>query len=159
MYPVRIGLDQAIERIRELQRNGHNAEALVTAVFTTEKLMRRTMRYAIKARGFDTKQTEYLLHQKGFQDLQNLWFIFDIRYRRLHDLVSHAEWPRLKEAVTIRNQLVHGQKVFGLKYCDKYTKHVLKALKSLHSEILKSYGADPWKIQKTRKKSALQWLY
>jgi hypothetical protein len=37
MYPVRLGYDTAVTRIRRLMRNDHHAEALITSVFTVEK--------------------------------------------------------------------------------------------------------------------------
>ena len=43
MYPVSLGLDEALKRIDKLLTNGHSAEALLTAVFTLEKTMRRSL--------------------------------------------------------------------------------------------------------------------
>jgi hypothetical protein len=46
MYSVRLGFRTALKRIGALKRNKYNAEALVTSVFTLEKLMRRSLRLA-----------------------------------------------------------------------------------------------------------------
>ena len=89
MYPARIGFQSVLNRINALRANGHSAEALVTSVFTMEKLMRRTMRVAIVARGFSSLQTNRLLERKGFGELRDMWDIFD---------KTHAAWNTLLES-------------------------------------------------------------
>ena len=52
MYPLRVGFKEALNRIGALLSNGHDAEALVTSVFTLEKLMRRSVKIAVPSPGF-----------------------------------------------------------------------------------------------------------
>ncbi len=42
MYPVKLGYKDAVKRVRTLIENGHDAEALLTAMFTAEKTLYRT---------------------------------------------------------------------------------------------------------------------
>jgi hypothetical protein len=65
MYPISTGIDAAVARIEKLIANGHDAEALVTCVFTLEKIVRRALRFAILARGFSGKQADLLLDSSG----------------------------------------------------------------------------------------------
>jgi hypothetical protein len=59
MYPISFGFYTAEQRIHKLMENGHHAEALVTAVFTFEKLVMRSLRGAIVARGFAAARLDY----------------------------------------------------------------------------------------------------
>jgi hypothetical protein len=158
MYSVRLGFKAAIKRIGALRRNKHNAEALVTSVFTLEKLMRRSLRIAMLSRGFTSAQATRLIGRKGFQDIKEMWDIFDRQHRTLHSMIGNNEWQHVPKAIEMRNKLVHGQQVFRAKNCDTYTRHVLAALKKLHREVCSDYCSDPWTVLKARKKPQLQWL-
>ena len=158
MYSVRLGFRMALKRIGALTRNKYNAEALVTSVFTLEKLMRRSLRLAMLARGFTSNQATRLIGRKGFKEIKEMWDIFDRQHRTLQLMIGNNEWQHVPKAVEMRNRLVHGQQVFKAQNCDAYTKHVLAALKKLHREILSDYCSDPWTVLKARKKSKLQWL-
>jgi hypothetical protein len=158
MYSVRLGFRAALKRIGALKRNKYNAEALVTSVFTLEKLMRRSLRLAMLARGFTSNQATRLIGRKGFKEIKEMWDIFDRQHRTLQLTIGNNEWQHVPKAVEMRNRLVHGQQVFKAQNCDAYTKHVLAALKKLHREIRSDYGTDPWTVLKARKKSKLQWL-
>ena len=72
MYPISLGLDAAILRIEKLNENGHHAEALLTTVFTYEKTLKRTVRIAILARGFSSRQADLLMKKGGLQSLIEL---------------------------------------------------------------------------------------
>jgi hypothetical protein len=158
MYSVRLGFRAALKRIGALKRNKYNAEALVTSVFTLEKLMRRSLRLAILARGFTSNQTTRLIGRKAFNDIKEMWDIFDRHHRKLEMMIGNNEWQHVPKAVEMRNKLVHGRQVFKAQNCDAHTKHVLAALRKLHREICSDYGSDPWTVLKARKKSKLQWL-
>ncbi len=67
MYPVKLGFDEAIRRARSLIDNGHHAEALVSAVFTVEKTLRRSLRFAIVARGFTSGQADKIIGRSGLE--------------------------------------------------------------------------------------------
>lgn len=158
MYAAKLGLENAVERIKQLKREEFEAEALVTSVFTLEKLLRRTMRYAIKARGFNNTQAEKLLG-RGFDQLKNQWEIFDPQHRRLTSLLTQPEWKQLMEAVQMRNALTHGVQIFSVGKCKKNTNHVLRVIEKLHEEIIDSFGRDTWKIQPARTLPRLSWHY
>jgi hypothetical protein len=157
MYPIKLGFKEAQNRINALMKNGHSAEALVTSVFTLEKLMRRCLRVAILARGFTSKHADDLLDRKAFYDLKDLWEVFDIDHRELHSIIGNTNWQHVPEAVTMRNKLVHGQQVYDLKKCEAYATHAVAALKKLHETIRNDYGTDPWATLTRRTKPKLEW--
>lgn len=158
MYPVSLGFDEAVRRIEQLLKNGHAAEALVTSVFTLEKTVRRSLKHAILARGFSLKQSDRLVESKGFKELREHWDIFEKTHRSLPAFIGNADWQFVPEAVTMRNKLVHGHKVYKLTDCELYARHVLSALKRLHANVKKDYGKDPWARISGRLKPKLQWL-
>lgn len=65
MYPISVGFQSALDRIKLLIENGHHAEALVTSVFTFEKIVMRSLRGAITARGFTSKQADRIIGRSG----------------------------------------------------------------------------------------------
>ena len=68
MYPVRLGFGTAKKRIVTLVENGHHAEALLTSVFTFEKIIHRTLKQLIVSSGFRSKDAKILLSQiQGFK--------------------------------------------------------------------------------------------
>lgn len=158
MYPVRLQFDKAVSRIDRLNRNGHHAEALVTSVFTLEKIVRRGLRFTISARGFSARQADLLLERTGFKDLRKLWPIFERTHRPLPDFIGNRDWQFVPEAVTRRNKLVHGIRVYPLAECKTYSGHVLAAIKRFRTNMLRDYGVDPWKRLTGRRKPALQWI-
>ena len=117
MYPISLGFDEAQHRIHLLLANGHHAEALVTSVFSREKLMRRSLRYFAIARGFTSKQAELLFSRKSFHDLKVIWPCFEIQHRTLPDLLTEKKWQHIPPAVTMRNKLAHGERVYKLAEC------------------------------------------
>lgn len=157
MYPITIGFDGAIERVEQLITNKHSAEALLTAVFTLEKLMKRSMRVAILARGFTWTHTDRILERKGFQDLKLLWDIYDAEHRELHNVIGNKHWQHIPEALKMRNAIVHGNQTYPLSKCEIFASRVVAAAKSLHRNVLDAYGADPWKELIKPSKSALKW--
>ena len=157
MYPIRLGFDEALARIRRLRKNKHYAEALVTSVFTFEKLMRRSIRCALLARGFTSAQARELVKNRGFYDLKDLWKIFDRKHQTLSEFIGNNEWQKVPKAIEMRNKLVHGERVYDRRQCSVYTRHVIKVLKIFHKRVRASYGIDPWATLPTRKKSKLGW--
>jgi hypothetical protein len=131
LYPISLGFDEAVNRIEALLNNGHDAEALVTSVFTLEKTMRRSLKIAILARGFSLKQSQRFTERKGFNELKEMWDLFDKEYRTLPVFVGNQDWQNIPTAVDMRNKLVHGAKVYKLTECKIFADHVLAALKKL----------------------------
>ncbi|MET3648948.1 hypothetical protein [Phyllobacterium ifriqiyense] len=156
MYPVSIGFDQALERIEALLENGHHAEALVTSIFTFEKLVKRSLRRAVMARGFSRQQADTIMGKEGFEKLKNIWPVFERKHRPLPSILGNV-WEPIPKAKSMRNDLVHGNKVYDLDECQNKAKEVLAALRALHAFIKQDYGSDPWKEQ-PRPKTNLQWV-
>jgi hypothetical protein len=156
MYPVRLGYDTAVKRIRRLMRNDHHAEALVTSVFTVEKTMRRVLRALIVSAGFPTAQTNVLMMKfDGLGKIKDVWECFDPVHERLSDFVAPTTLQVIAEAQRMRNELVHGSKVFALNRCKHEAERVLKALTELRATFKSRYGYDGWSKIRSRKKSAL----
>jgi hypothetical protein len=155
MYPVRMSFSAVTDRIEALMTNEHYAEALVTSVFTFEKLMKRSLRRAIVARGFSVAQADKLLDRDGFDALVSKWDVFERKHRTISSMVG-AGWAHLKQAKGMRNKLVHGNQVFNLAECKTVAEQVIAALKEFHKVIVTDYGVDPWQKQSPHK-AALQW--
>lgn len=158
MYPVKLGFDEALRRARSLIQNGHHAEALVSAVFTVEKTLRRSLRYAIVARGFTSAQAEKLIDRSGLEDLKRLWTCFVPLEAQLAHLLTSQELERLKRAATMRNKLVHGVKAFTLAECRSQAQQVLEVLLKLRKGLQTHLGADGWSRLPSRRKAALGWF-
>lgn len=156
MYPVSIGFDQALARIEGLLKNGHDAEALVTSIFTFEKLMKRSLRKAIIARGFSRQQADKIMGRDGFDKLADIWPVFERLHRTLAQILGN-DWQAIPLAKEMRNKLVHGIKVYDLEECRLKANEVLTALRALHDFVSQDYRSDPWKEQ-VRPKAELQWV-
>ncbi|MDX0973240.1 hypothetical protein GOL21_26555 [Sinorhizobium medicae] len=151
-----MGFDEALGRIEALLGNGHDAEALVTSIFTFEKLIKRSLRRAIVARGFSRDQADTIMGKDGFDKLKDKWPVFDREHRTLAAILGN-NWQSIPAAKSMRNDLVHGTKVYDLEECQDKAKKVLIALRMLHSFVKQDYGSDPWNAQ-TRPKAKLQWV-
>lgn len=158
MYGVTIAFPDVLTRIGALRKNGHGAEALVTSVFTLEKLMRRSLRVAILARGFTFKHADSLLDKKGFENLKELWPVFDKDHRNLPALVPANDWQHVGESVKMRNNLVHGNRAYKVADCDVQAGYVVAVLNALHARVTADYAIDPWARLSSRRKPQLQWL-
>lgn len=156
MYPVSLGFSQAEARIRQLLSNGHSAEALLTAVFTFEKTLRRSLKYCIVARGFTSKHSEEILGRRGFQDLTKLWPCFAPTHETLAAFVGDR-WQHVQPAVTMRNKLVHGERVYKLADCGAAANQVLDALIDFRSQLAAEVGFDGWSRVKVRRAAKVEW--
>ena len=79
MYPVRLGFDSAKLRIKKLMINGHHAEALLTSVFTFEKIIHRTLKQLIVFAGFRNSDADLLLKQmRVFKRQKEIWLLICI---------------------------------------------------------------------------------
>lgn len=156
MYPVSLGYNEAVRRIQNLLENGHDAEALLTAVFTFEKTVRRMLRFYAVRRGFTSKQSELLFSKMGFHQLKDVWACFERENRSLPDTVGKL-WHCVPSAVTMRNKIVHGEQVFKLAACRIEAENVLKALDAFREHVLKNVNYDGWSRLPVRIKPRLSW--
>lgn len=158
MYPVKLGFDEALDRIKSLLTNGHSAEALVTSVFTVEKTVHRALKFTIVARGFTNKQAEVIIGRAGFDQIKTLWPCFDPHGATLPTILGNDSWIQLTEAVKMRNKLVHGTRAFALAECKGKANKVLGVLTMLQSALSTRLGTDGWTRLPIRRRSALQWI-
>ena len=101
MYPVRLGHDVAIRRIERLLENGHHAEALVTSVFTIEKVLRRTLKELIVSAGFTSKAANLLMKRfNGFKMTTEVWWCFDPAGEKLPTIIGNRHWQAISPSVT-----------------------------------------------------------
>ena len=158
LYPISLGFDEAVNRIETLLKNGHDAEALVTSVFTLEKTMRRSLKIAILARGFSLKQSQRFTERKGFGELKEMWDLFDKEHRTLPIFIGNQDWQNIPTAVEMRNKLVHGTTVYKLSKCKEFADHVLTALMKLRTTVQSEYRRDPWQRITGKRNPRLQWI-
>lgn len=158
MYPVTLGFDAAIARIERLLTNQHSGEALVTAVFTLEKTIRRALRYMAVKRGFTSSQAEALFKSAGFASLKDSWPIFHPNQVSLADTIGQARWQRIPNIVTMRNKMAHGERAYKLADCEAEARHIIDVLRHLTTTLSASIGFNGWSRLPVRKKAALQWL-
>ena len=156
MYSVRLGYAKALEQINKLVKNGHHSESLVTSVFTVEKTLRRTFRQLVVSSGFkSTIADKIVIQSNGLDRLIKNWEIYDPNHRKFSTLISNGEIKTIKEAASMRNKLIHGEKVFSLEIYKKETKNVLNALEKIKNSFEKEYGYSGWETAKGRKNSKL----
>ena len=156
MYPVRLGYKVAISRINELMKNGHYPEALVTSMFTVEKTLRRTLRQIVVSAGFASKQADKIVgNLKGLDALKNAWELYEPTNKKLTELIPPEDWKQFKDAATMRNKMIHGERVYELKTCKNEAVKVLSALDSLKTNFDNIYGYSGWETFSKRLKARL----
>lgn len=156
MYPVKLGYPEAVKRVRALLRNGHDAEALLTAMFTVEKTLYRTLRQLVISAGFPSTQADVLMgRSKGIENIKQVWSCFDPKHEPLSKFVAQATLKSIADAQTMRNKLVHGTAVYSSAQCQTVANDVLVALDDLRTALHQRYGCDGWATMKRRIKSTL----
>lgn len=156
MYPVSIGYAGAVQRITDLTNNGHHAEALVTTAFTVEKTLRRTLRHLAVSAGFRSTMAEKIVKDlRGLDAIKKAWEFYDPTHRNLPAIVGNAEWQAFQGAATMRNKLIHGERVYKLAECQTQAADALAALNRAKAVLDREYGYSGWERLKVRKKSRL----
>lgn len=156
MYPVSIGYAGALSRINALSANGHHAEALVTTTFTVEKTLRRTLRQLVISAGFPSAMADKIVgNLRGLDAIKNAWELYDPRHRKLTDLLPQADWKTFTDAAQMRNNLVHGIRVYDLVDCDSQARATLGSLASVKTLLDSEYGYSGWSRAKSRLTSRL----
>jgi hypothetical protein len=156
MYPVRLGIKTANNRIRKLLKNGHHAEALLTAVFTYEKTIHRTLKQLIVSSGFRSKDAEKLLKNiQGFERQKKVWSCFDPKNRNLPELIDNNHWQHINKAVKMRNNLVHGARAYNLEQCREMSERILDLISHTIEAFETIYGFNGWERIAVRIKSKL----
>lgn len=156
MYPVKLGYKDAVKRVRALMKNGHDAEALLTAMFTAEKTLYRTLRQLVVSAGFPSTQADILMGKfKGIENIKQIWSCFDPKHEKLSDFVAQGTLKSIADAQTMRNKMVHGIAVYSMADCKSAANDVLSALTDLRNTLDQRYGFDGWSVMKRRVKSTL----
>ncbi|MCH2457584.1 MAG: hypothetical protein MK186_06005 [Henriciella sp.] len=156
MYSVKLGYHDAVKRIKALSKHGHEAEALLAVSFTVEKTIRRTFKQLIVSSGFKSTVADQLLRRlKGLQATKDSWEIFEPQHRKLPDIIGPPNWAVIQKTSEMRNQLVHGTRVFELKTCRSQTSDTLTALDNTKLSFSSNYGFDGWTNISSRKVSKL----
>ncbi len=156
MYPVKLGYNDAIKRVKALIKNGHHAEALLTAMFTAEKTLYRTLRQLVVSSGFPSTQADTLMGKfKGIDGIKSVWACFDPKHEKLSDFTKQGTLKSIADAQTMRNKLVHGINVYSQAEYQTVTNDVLTALDDLRKTLNQRYGFDGWALMKRRLKSTL----
>lgn len=156
MYPVRLGYVTAKKRINDLISHGHHAEALVTTAFTIEKTLRRTLRHIVVSCGFQSKMAEKIVEGlRGLDAIKRAWELYDPHHRSLPIVVGNNDWATFHETASMRNKLVHGERVYDLAHCQRQANDALAALDRLKATLDTVYGYSGWERLRVRKISRL----
>jgi transaldolase len=156
MYPVSLGYAAATSRISNLLASGHETEALVTAVFTAEKTLRRTLRQIVVSAGFISRIADRIMSGlRGLDSVKNGWDIYDPKHRKLSDLLQASDWHAIKVAAEMRNKLVHGERVYSVDACRLAATDALRALDNIKTVLDVEYGYSGWTTAKSRRASTL----
>ena len=156
MYPVKIGYAGASQRINDLISNGHHAEALVTTAFTVEKTFRRTLRQIIVSAGFKSTVADKILNgHSGLKKIKEAWELYDPKHRSLSSIIAPADWSAFQTTATMRNKMVHGERVYALAECQTHAVDTLAALNRAKAALDAEYGYSGWTTHKSRKTSQL----
>lgn len=156
MYPVRLGFGTAKSRIRRLMKNGHHAEALLTSVFTFEKIIHRTLKQLVVSAGFKNADADRLLKQiQGFKKQKEIWTCFDPEGRALPAIIGNTHWQHVNKAVEMRNRLVHGLQTYPLDACRAMTENMLELLDQTVRAFKAQYAYDGWSRVAVRYKPTL----
>lgn len=156
MYPVKLGYNDAVNRVCTLIKNGHDAEALLTAMFTVEKTLYRTLKQLVLSSGFPSTQADVLMSKfKGIENIKSVWSCFDPKHEKLSDFTNQGTLKSIADAQTMRNKMVHGIAVYSQDDCQAAAKYALTALDDLRNTLNQRYGFDGWSTMKRRNKSTL----
>ena len=156
MYPVTLGYDEAKKRIESLLRDGYCSEGLVTAVFTVEKMFRRTLRQIIVSAGFTSKAADKLIGSaNGLNALKDRWIIYEPNHRSLVEIIGNKDWQQIDALATMRNRLIHGVRVYEPEECKEKAEQLLFTLDNIKQILDETYGYSGWERLSVRKKSKL----
>jgi len=156
MYPVKLGFEEAVNRIQELAKNGHHAESLVTSTFTVEKTIRRTLRQLIVSAGFKSIIADKIIKNiRGLDALKKNWEFYEPNHKKLIDIIDQKDWNIIQKNSEKRNDLVHGTRVYSLSLCETETTNNIAALRNIIKTFDDIYGYSGWTKTAIRKNSKL----
>ncbi len=128
----------------------------MTAVFTVEKMLRRTLRQMIVSAGFTSKAAEKLINSAtGLNALKERWFIYEPNHKSLVEIIGNSDWQQIDTLAKMRNKLIHGVRVYEIEECKKQAEKLLFILDNVKQKLDASYGYSGWERLSSRKKSKL----
>lgn len=156
MYSVRLGYKDALARIQTLASHGHHAEAMLAVQFTIEKTLRRTLKQLVVSAGFKSVVANKLMKNfRTLEGIKNAWEAFDPQHRKLPLIVGQQNWQVIMQTAQMRNDLVHGTRVYPTAECRSQTNSALTVLSAIKTNFDEIYGYSGWSKVRTRKSSKL----
>ena len=76
--------------------------------------------------------------------MRRAWPVFERDYRTLPEFVGNSVRQHVLEAVTMRNKIVHGSRVYSLSDCRNKALRVKNAIEVLRNTTMQDLGCDPW---------------
>lgn len=145
MYSVRLGYSSAISRISTLVKNKHHAESFVTTVFTIEKTIRRVLTELIISAGFKSKfARKYVKQINGISRLIAYYEFYDPDNRNFDTLFGRENRLQINDWATMRNRIVHGERVYGIDVLKKATNDALIVLEHIKTKSNDHFGFNGW---------------
>lgn len=92
---------------------------------------------------------------RGLDAIKENWELYDPRNRKLTDLLRQTDWLTLKRCADMRNNLVHGTRVYDLAECQRQVRELMGAMNRLKTLFDSEYGYSGWTTASRRSKSTL----
>jgi len=156
MYPLRLPYQKLRSRLKRLLADGYAAEALVTSMFTAERLLRRTLIQLVISAGFTNGRAFQVVSRfNGIAAVKDAWSLYDRHGRGLVEVIGNANWKVLQGAAKMRNEMVHGSVTYSQKKCKSRAIEVISVIDAMKDKLHKAYGYHGWGGLKKRIVSAL----
>ena len=139
------GLIKLMEHPAEENTRVDPSIVFLTIVFLIEKLIRRTLIHLVVSQGNTTELGEEFVRSKnGLDTLNGLWKRFDPNGLTLKLVIGDESYKEVKEALKLRNDLVHGSgHEFEGVYEDRIPK-LLNVIKIVKREFTAKYRYFGW---------------
>ncbi len=156
MYPLSMPYRKVRSRLRRLIKDGYYSEALVTAVFIAERLLRRTLVQLVVSAGFTSKDAFRVVQRlNGLVAVKDSWILYDPKGRTLVQVIGNPTWQMIREAAKIRNDLVHGMRTHSQGTCKRKARELIDGIDTLKDQLKATYDFDGWGMHRKRRVSAL----
>ena len=151
MYSVRLGFKNANKRIKRLIKNKHYPEAVIVTFATGEKMIRRTMKQLIVDSGQSKKKATKIVNSiRTIKDLNKNWKDYNSKKKRLVEIVGNKNWESFMTARKMRNDFIHGSKVYSKKEAKEVSQSMFKALDEFNNNLIVEHQFSGWEKIKKR---------
>lgn len=156
MYPLRMPYRKVRSRLKALVKDGYCSEALVTSVFTAERLLRRTLVQLVVSAGF-TSSDAFRIVQKmsGLVAVKESWSLYDPKGRTLVQVIGNPTWHVLRAAAKMRNDMVHGLRTYSYASCKRKARELIEVIDMLKDQLETTHEFDGWGMHRKRRVSVL----